>query len=318
MPRTILQIAQEAAERAILPAPSVLFGSNDRISRILRVAAIDTMREIMDAADRNGLSDFASTWVFELEPDKFLYDLPPDYQGVIPGTEHRNNWPVGLLGPVGPIGWSNWLNNVTVPTTPYGWRIRGNKLAIEPIPTARELIQIDYKSRYAVKVALSDMLAANKIGDNFPRLPFIPMEGHIKYASSSAWGSGEWGVAKWGDFDPASGGTLQDFMTGLRRELADGSLGWTTQTGPYARKEFFDADTDLPAFDDDHVLSLGMTWRLEKGMSKDYADNMDRYYRRLQVQLADDAGGGRDISLEKSRGTLEQVPLDNNGNWVVS
>ena len=48
MARSILEIAQEAAERdKTAPAPAQLFGTNDRVARILRVAAKDTMRDLM-------------------------------------------------------------------------------------------------------------------------------------------------------------------------------------------------------------------------------------------------------------------------------
>ena len=57
MARTILAIAQEAANREnTAPPPATLFGTNDRVARILRVAIHDTMRDVMRSSVWSGSS----------------------------------------------------------------------------------------------------------------------------------------------------------------------------------------------------------------------------------------------------------------------
>ena len=151
MARTILEIAQSAAERDVTaPAPSALFGTNDRIARALRSAAYDTMREYLVVSNWVGLSEFQSTWVFALRPGVFAYPLPPDFNRIIPNTEQRNGWPLGLVGPTSPQSWAAWLYGQAAVSAPMGWRIRNNSIVIEPTPQAEELVVIEYITRYPV------------------------------------------------------------------------------------------------------------------------------------------------------------------------
>lgn len=108
MARSILAIAKEAAERdSTAPAPTALFGSNTKVAKTLLVAATDTMREYMRRSGHTGLSEFHSTWVFALQPGRFAYPLPPDYLRMIPNTEHRGGWPLGLVGPASAETWAS-------------------------------------------------------------------------------------------------------------------------------------------------------------------------------------------------------------------
>lgn len=313
MARTIKDIAIEVCDRATVNAPDTLFETNDRIARILRVAAKDTLRDIMKSAMKNGLSGFQSQWVFATKPNIYAYRLPPDFYKMLPGTEQRQRWPLGILGPVTPQTWSNWVSGLQYTAVPMGWRIKNNLIHFEPPPTDAEIVVIEYLSRYMVARNATDDDLAPVDGYLQPIAPLIPREGYIAdgaldavdISGNSVWGSETWGTSVWGE-TPAEQ---------LRRIPASSS---STDFPAYqVRAEDFTSDTDTCALDDDHVVSLGMTWRLRKGLSMPYAEAYDEYEREKDVFLANDASRGRTFGFGEC-GPVDDIAPLGDGRWMLS
>lgn len=314
MARTILEIAREAAERdATAPAPAKLFGTNDRIARILRGAAHDTMREYLRAAGWEGLSEFQSTWVFAILPGRFAYPMPPDFLRIIPRTEQRDGWPMGLVGPASPQVWASWLYAGSAVTAPMGWRIRNNALWIEPTPHKAELVAIEYISRYPV---VSEIRAGDfDLSLDPPQAiaPFVPRDGHMHLPNDDL-------VSVDGD-DDALFGTGPGYETGvwpsdpseILRRISPHSL---VAPLPEVRRPAFEADTDRPAFEDEHILSLGMTFRLRRALGLPYVEHAAEYEEELEMKQATDAGGARTFQLGEPEWTGGQTPLGG-GRWLV-
>lgn len=315
MARTILEIAQEAAERhATAPAPTKLFDTNTKIARVLRHAAKDTMRDIMRKGGWMGVSELHSVWTFTLVKGRFAYPLPPDWLRAIPRTEQRNGWEMGLIGPADPVTWSRWLSGAASVAAPMGWRIKNNMIIIEPTPQATELVHIEYISRYPVVSELRD-------GDyNFSSrpitvsAPYVPRDGHLAIQSVDDVVAPEPDDATYGGdlgYDEGTYGT--EVWEALTRINPLSSI----DPKPMVRRPEFTADTDLPAFDDDYLLSLGMTFRLRRGLGLEYVEAADEYEEELEVKRSTDAGGAREFTIGGDRRQHETVPLGD-GKWMLS
>lgn len=314
MNRTILEIAQEAAERdATAPAPSKLFETNDRIARILRQAAKDTLREYLRSSGWQGLSEFQSTWVFALQPGRYAYPLPPDFLRIIPRTEQRNGWPLGLVGPASPQAWAAWVFGGSAVAAPMGWRIRNNVLWIEPTPQKAELVAIEYISRYPVVSEIRDSDFDMTLDPPQTFAPIVPRDGHLSLRDDSLVGASDPDDAEYDippGYDVGQWGT--EPMEALRR------LNPLSAAAPLpeVRRPEFEADTDRPAFDDDYLLSLGLTFRLRRSLGLPYAEQAAEYEEEMAMKSATDAGGAKSFRLGDECGFGGQVPLGG-GRWLV-
>lgn len=314
MARTILEIAREAAERrATAPAPTTLFNTQNKTAKILRIAAADILRDYLRVSNFVGLSEFHSTWAFSLVPGRFAYQLPPDYLRMIPNTEHRGGWPMGLIGPATPQTWANWIFGGSAAPVEMGWRVRNGVLFIDPTPKSYELVTIEYISRYPVVSVVRE--GDYDISQNPPvcTAPFVPRDGQLDLpqaldVTEPTEGEGQYDTPP--GYDEALFG--QSSHEALRR------IAPTTGIAPLAqvRRPSFTADDDLPAFDDDHLLSLGMTFKLRMGLGMDYAEEAAEYERELEMKASTDAGGPRSIRLGCQDGAADVMPLGN-GLWMV-
>jgi hypothetical protein len=314
MARTILEIAQEAAERdATAPAPSKLFDTNDRIARILRHAAKDTLREYIRSAHWQGLSEFHSTWAFALQPGQYAYPLPPDFLRSIPRTEQRNGWPLGLVGPASPQAWAGWIYGGQAVSAPMGWRIRNNVIWIEPAPAKAELVVIDYISRYPVVAVIREGDLDLSKRPPRPTAPVVLRDGHLSMPDASVLQEPFETDAKYGgDYGYDEATWPKDPFEVLRRLNPLSAR----DPLPQVRRPEFTTDTDLPAFDDDYPLSLGMTFRLRRAMGLPFAESAAEYEAELEMKSATDAGNGGSFRLGESGLSGGQVPLGD-GRWLV-
>ncbi|MEM8791026.1 MAG: hypothetical protein AAGE80_05380 [Pseudomonadota bacterium] len=314
--RTVLELAQEAAERAGAAPPSALYGSNDRIARRLRTGIKDVMRDLMRRSPRKGHSELVSKWTFTLNPGQFAYPLPPDYRAMVPDTEQRDRWPMGLIGPASAVTWARWLSGVIVPATPYGWRIYNGELYMQPTPEHSELVVIEYLTRFMVVKNAKNTQDALVWSDdlNFAAAPFVPRDGEISISEDyftanypgGAWGEAVWGTSTWG-------GATDEVYEDEIRQLPD-------QSGVRfdIRAVHPTADTDRLAITDDHVISLGLTYRLRKGLGLSYTDEMNEYTEERSVVFADDHGGARDIPLGGSGEHYDVAFIGDGGKVVIS
>lgn len=314
MARTILEIAQEAMDRGNTgPRPNTLFGTNNRDARILVTAIKDVMRDIIRSSDWRGLSELTSTWVLALQPGVFAYPMPPDFLRLIPNTEFRNGWPMGLIGPATPQNWSHWLRGGGVTPTSMGWRIQNNAIFIHPTPEAAEMVTLEYISRYLV---VANVVEGDYDGET-PPSPVdgvVPRDGHIEgsasqilyeatgnefaYETDPGYDAGVWAVELYETLKRINPFSLVDPL-------------------PQVRREEFTADTDMPAFADDYLLSLGMTWRYRNAVGKEHTQEKGDYYAELEMKQGSDAGGARNIVLGQKRIEVGCAPLGN-GLWLVN
>jgi hypothetical protein len=294
--RTILEIAQEAATReATAPAPTALFNTNDRIAKILRGAAKDTLREYLRRCGHwEGLSEFHSTWVWATVPGRFAYPLPPDYLRSVPGTERRGGWPLALVGPATPQDWARWVfGGASQASPPLTWRMKNNLMHIEPAPETAHLVSMEYISRYPV---VSDVRPGDydlTVEPPQTMAPLVPRDGHLALTS---WDLVE---AANGDFDyddpPGwdEGVWPTEPMAILRR------INPVSHTAPLpqVRRPEFTADDDRPAFEDDYLLSLGMTFRLRRALGLPYSEAAAELEAEMEAKAASDGGGARTFRI---------------------
>lgn len=315
MNRTILEIAQEAAERdATAPAPSKMFGTNDRIARILRQAAKDTLREYLRISGWQGLSEFHSTWVFALLPGRYAYPLPPDFLRVIPRTEQRNGWPMGLVGPASPQVWAAWLYGGSAVSAPMGWRIKNNVLWIEPTPKTAELVVIEYISRYPVVSEIRTGDFDLTLDPPQTYAPVVPRDGHLSLPNSDLVTVTNPTDAKYGTGPGYGEGTWPAEPSEVLRRLNPLSA---VAPLPEVRRPDFADDLDRPTFDDDYALSLGMTFRLRRALGLPFIEHAAEYEEEINMKAATDAGGAKDFRLGRGESGLGgQVPLGD-GRWLV-
>ena len=315
MARRILDIAKEAAERdATAPAPVSLFDTNNKIAKILRTAASDTMREYLTKTDWQGTSELSSTWIFALTPGRYAYPLPPDFLRVVPNTEHRGGWPLGLLGPATPQAWATWVHGGAAAAVEMAWRMRNNAIFFDPTPTATDLVAIEYVSRYPV---ISTIKAGDYDETQNPPVcvtPFVPRDGFISLPKSVDLAPTVEGQAQ---YDTLPGYDVATFGAETYEVLKRISRTSGIAPLPQVRRPYFEADDDLPAFEDDHILSLGMTYRLRRAMGKDYAEVAAEYEAEIEMKLASDAGGSRAFRLGGQDDRNEVYPLGG-GKWLVT
>jgi hypothetical protein len=319
MARTILQIAQEAAERdATAPAPITLFDTNTRVAKILRSAAHDVMRDYLRRSRWQGMSEMHSTWVFAFQPGRYAYSLPPDFLRMIPGTEQRNGWPIGLVGPATPQMWAWWIYGGSAAVTPHGWRIKNNVLWVDPTPDHAELIVIEYISRYPVvsTIQAGDYnLLTSPLQTN---APVVPRDGHLKLEDDSLVTRPAPLDLEYADDDGYDVGQYPQEPEEVLKRLNPNSA---VQPLPEVRRPYFTADTDRPVFEDDHLLSLGMTWHLQRAMGFPFAERAAEYEDEVANKVAEDAGGARGFRLGNADDHWETWPLDTSGSgntWIVS
>lgn len=311
MAKTILQIAQEAAERDnTAPPPTSLFSSNTKVAKLLRVAAKDTIRDILSRSGHTGLSDFHSLWLIGLVPGRHSYPLPPDFLRMIPNTEHRGGWPLGLVGPASPQAWANWIFGGAVGSVEMGWRIRNGVIIFDPTPSTAELVTIEYVSRWPVVGALSpDDYDFSQTPPRFVS-PFVPRDVFANVPDHEAV------LAKRATYD-APGLDTMPFSADLFDVAKLVHPLSRVAPLPQVRRPEFTADTDMTALGDDFLLSLGMTYRLRRSLGMDYAEIVAEYEMGLEQMIAHDAGGARSVALGRCDDAAQVVPLGG-GKWMVS
>lgn len=313
--RSILAIAREACERDnTAPAPTSLFGSDTKVAKVLRVAAADTLRDYLRRAGHTGLSEFHSTWVFALQPNRYAYPLPPDYLRMIPNTEHRGGWPLGLVGPATPQAWASWIFGGAVTAVEMGWRIRNNAIFFEPTPSASELVAIEYISRFPVVSRVAEGDFDFTVAPPRCVAPLVPRDGHLDLIDTDV----HVPVGDEGTYDEAPPGwdemVFGPEVSEILRMINPLSL---REPYPEVRREAFTADTDTVALADDHVLSLGMTFRLRRGLGLDYSEAAAEYEAEMSQRLDHDAGGARPLRLGVSGPDWETYPVGG-GKWLVT
>jgi hypothetical protein len=195
-----------------------------------------------------------------------------------------------------------------------GWRIRNGALWVDPTPSAYELVTIEYISRYPVVSAIRPGDYDDTQSPPVCNAPFVPRDGHLILpdqldVTEPVEGQGVydgppgWDVAVYG----------QETHEVLKRISRSSGIA----PFPQVRRPDFEADADMPAFDDDHVLSLGMTFRLRRALGKDYAEIAAEYEHEIETRRAANAGGARAFRIGGHEEAHDAVPLGG-GRFMVS
>lgn len=317
MPKTLLQLGQDACIRAGLSRPSQIFGATHQTARRLTVAAEDTIRDMAERGGRTGWSDLRSEWIFPLRAGHYAFPLPEDFLRPVIHTFHREGSPFSMLAPSDPAQWTYYRLGPSRPAAPYAWRVSNGMLLIEPPATGSEIMRFEYQSRFMVvrTATEADYQLMGEI-DGMPwYLPLpgiVPVEGQLSVSplQSGAVGSGSWDTAPPGWDEATWDGTLGAYYKMFRRQAP--------LAGARVRSQYFAADTDEPAFRYEHPIGLGITWRLLQQLRQPYAEAMAAYERSLRIALAWDNGGAHDIMIGAECPDLEAYPTADPLKWTVS
>ena len=220
---------------------------------------------------------------------------------------------LGLIGPATPQTWSAWLRGGIVSPTVMGWRIENNMLIIHPTPTAAELVSMQYISSFLVVSDVTESDYDSEVPPN-PVSGAVPRDGHIEGAVS------ELVYESTGNefaYETGPGYDAAEWATELYELLTRINPFSTVAPLPQIRKAEFTSDTDMPAFADDYILSLGVTWRYRNALGMEHAQQKGDYYAELEMKQGSDGGGPGNILLGRGSVDVGCVP-PGNGDWLIS
>lgn len=149
MPRTILEIVQNAAPRLGLAVPDVLFGSTDRTLVELRAALSEVSDRLAEQHDWTVLT-YEETNTGDGSTEGF--DLPTDYKRM---PKDAQVWSTRWQRPLLPISGDDWLRlDIRQYDLITGtWIIRQGQMKFRPVLATGELAKWNYVSTNVVKPA---------------------------------------------------------------------------------------------------------------------------------------------------------------------
>lgn len=285
--RQIGHILADAAVGAEFAAPTVVFGSNDRLSRRLLTALRFSTMALLTQVGQRGWSQQQSTWVFRLVAGRSSYPLPPDYLALIQDTDRMTGALHRLHGPVEAATFAEWRAGRSLPYSEFGFRVRMGRLYVEPIPTAAQVVTLDYLSSWPAlqSVAGWDTGLWDGAPSDHARAPFVTREGYLAVRAADLGMTAEAFNAQF---------RLQDQPAGWDSSNDTDSDGWNDA---FVRKEFFTADTDFSALDD-NLLLADVTWRLRRAVGLPYAEEASLADRLAGVLMAHDHGGAQNFCID--------------------
>lgn len=150
--RTLLSIAEEACDMAGMPTPATIVGNNEKTARFILAGANQTIRDLRSRAANNGgwgAQQVAQT--LTTVSGVATYDLPDDFQAMIESAVFIDGAPLWFHGPTDPYHWAAVESNAYVSATPYRWRVKFNKIFIQPTPSSVMTINFEYLTRALVQ-----------------------------------------------------------------------------------------------------------------------------------------------------------------------
>lgn len=78
------------------------------------------------------------------------YALPSGYVGMVPQTHWNRSTDLPLVGPANPQTWQEAASSGAIANTNYLYRVKGNRLFLDPTPSAVESLAFEYASAYWV------------------------------------------------------------------------------------------------------------------------------------------------------------------------
>lgn len=282
---TLLTIAQNVLGELDLGVPSAAYTSTDAtVKQLLRL--INRSGQLI--AKVTGWEALNREYTFSTVAGTDSYDLPSDFDRLVPSSEFNRGDTRPLIGPMSAQDWQYEKSGAASLITGKAFRVKGGRFYVTPTPTAAQTFAFEYiTNRWCTAqqwVTGTAYTAGASVSNRFNRY--------------TAAGSG------------TSGATAPTHTSG---SASDGGISWTFQDAGYTA---FAADTDIAKLPE-YLIELEALWRFMrvKGMSYDEERNT------AEKEIAKYAGreAGRDIIV---MGGNEDVAVPfgvtADGNWTIS
>lgn len=146
VPDTLLAIARRACLLNGVPQPREVARSKERVAQSCLAAAQLALEHVRQAAvDNGGWAVQQTSAAVQTVAGTAIYDLPADYQGLIPGAQHEDGCPCWLGAPLRPIERADIEMN-GLAHAHLRFHVTGGKIHFTPVPTG-ETVTIHYMSR---------------------------------------------------------------------------------------------------------------------------------------------------------------------------
>lgn len=148
---SILSVVQDFCQLKGLPSPATIFGNTDaQVLQIMQIAE-EEGKDLRTRGDFNGITFEKTLTTVAAENQGDMNTLAPGFRHFIKGTlwDRTNQEPLYSLNA------QEWQYAKAVVTTgsPYNIRVRGNKLIVNPTPTAGLTWAFEYLSNYWILAA---------------------------------------------------------------------------------------------------------------------------------------------------------------------
>lgn len=144
---TLLQMVTQAAAEVGQTAPSFIIGNTDTTAiQMLALAQREGNECGKKAGTWGGWPQLRQEYTFSTAVGVPSYSFPADYQWLIPQTGWDRTFKWQLLGPLEAQEWQVLKSGITVAGPRSRWRIIGQKVFIDPTPTAIDALVFEYYS----------------------------------------------------------------------------------------------------------------------------------------------------------------------------
>lgn len=240
---TLLEIAQTAARRLLLPTVSSVIGSTSN-NVIFLQAMID--RAVDEIRDSYPWPELQTEYTFTLADGVASYALPGDYDSRLNETlwNRDQSWP--LIGPIDSVGWQQYKSGLITSLPRQRFRVKGwglKQFFIDPTPTSDEDGETLVYEYISTRARIPKTWVAST---SWTGIRYCSYDGYI-------FDRGGTGAATTGSDNAPT-----------PSDLTDGSITWTLYTGEYST---FVHDSDQTSIDANLIID-GAVWRykLEHGL----------------------------------------------------
>lgn len=141
----LLAIVQDACDRIGLTRPNAVIGSSDPQARQLLSLSNSDGKALVRRHDWQKL--IMEKTITATATEEQTGGIPTDYDRLIPGSFWNRSQDRQVAGPLSPQRWQMLKSGLII--MPYDcFRIRGNSLIMNPVPTAGDSLAYEYVSTY--------------------------------------------------------------------------------------------------------------------------------------------------------------------------
>lgn len=142
---SLLTMAQDAADRIGIPRPSSLIGGTDQQAKAFLAAANQEGKEL---ARRHPWQALIKETTFTTVAQAIQTSaIPADFDRIIEGSMFNRTQTRPVVGPLTPQRWQQLQSTLSAAVWD-AFRIRGDEILFEPVPTAGETIAYEYVTKY--------------------------------------------------------------------------------------------------------------------------------------------------------------------------